>query len=140
MTDDYIQQLTDQEKTTFVRALIFLIKADGVVDDRERSYIHEAVDIYGVNMSAINTPMTEEIILSEITNNIKERAKALFLIRELLTMAHIDDDLSDDEISFIEKIAAALNIEEEKVLKINELILERKMWLLKSAVVMETAS
>lgn len=141
MTDDYIQQLSEQEKITFVRALIFLIKADGRVDDRERECIHEIVEIYGVGnkMAAINAPMGEDVLLPEIANTIKDRRKALALIRELLTMAHVDDELGDEEVNFVEKVAAKLNVEPEKVLEINELILERKAWLVKSAAVMESA-
>lgn len=141
MTDDYIQQLSEQEKITFVRALIFLIKADGRVDDRERECIHEIVEIYGVGnkMAAINTPMGEDVLLPEIANTVKDRHKALALIRELLTIAHVDDELGDEEVNFVEKVAAKLNVEPEKVLEINELILERKAWLVKSAAVMESA-
>lgn len=54
-------------------------------------------------------------------------------------MAHVDEKLGDAEVNFIEKVAAKLNIEPEKVLQINELVLERKDWLVKSAVVMESA-
>ena len=141
MTDDYIQQLSETEKVTFVRALIFLIKSDGSFDDRERECIHEIVNIYNIKdkVAAINAPMGEDILLTEIANTINDRHKALSLIRELLTMAHVDEELGDAEVNFIEKVAAKLNIEPEKVLQINELVLERKDWLVKSAVVMESA-
>ena len=141
MTDDYIQQLSEQEKITFVRALIFLIKADGRVDDRERECIHEIVEIYGVGnkMAAINAPMGEDVLLPEIANTVKDRHKALALIRELLTIAHVDDELGDEEVNYVEKAAAKLNVEPEKVVEINELILEGKAWLVKSAAVMESA-
>ncbi len=141
MADDYIQQLSETEKVTFVRALIFLIKSDGSFDDRERECIHEIVNIYNIKdkVAAINAPMGEDILLTEIANTINDRHKALSLIRELLTMAHVDEELGDAEANFIEKVAAKLNIEPEKVLQINELVLERKDWLVKSAVVMESA-
>lgn len=141
MADDYIQQLSETEKVTFVRALIFLIKSDGRVDDHERECIHEIVNIYNIKnkVAAINAPMGEDILLTEIANTINDRHKALSLIRELLTMAHVDEELGDAEVNFIEKVAAKLNIEPEKVLQINELVLERKDWLVKSAVVMESA-
>ena len=141
MADDYIQQLSEIEKVTFVRALIFLIKSDGSFDDRERECIHEIVNIYNIKdkVAAINAPMGEDILLTEIANTINDRHKALSLIRELLTMAHVDEELGDAEVNFIEKVAAKLNIEPEKVLQINELVLERKDWLVKSAVVMESA-
>ena len=141
MADDYIQQLSETEKVTFVRALIFLIKSDGRVDDHERECIHEIVNIYNIKnkVAAINAPMGEDILLTEIANTINDRHKALSLIRELLTMAHVDEELGDAEVNFIEKVAAKLNVEPEKVLQINELVLERKDWLVKSAVAMESA-
>lgn len=141
MADDYIQQLSETEKVTFVRALFFLIKSDGCVDDRERECIREIVNIYNIEdkVAAINAPMGEDILLTEIANTINDRHKALSLIRELLTMAHVDEELGDAEANFIEKVAAKLNIEPEKVLQINELVLERKDWLVKSVVVMESA-
>ena len=141
MADDYIQQLSETEKVTFVRALIFLIKSDGRVDDHERECIHEIVNIYNIKnkVAAINAPMGEDILLTEIANTINDRNKALSLIRELLTMANVDEELGDAEVNFIEKVAAKLNIEPEKVLQINELVLERKDWLVKSAVAMESA-
>ena len=141
MADDYIQQLSETEKVTFVRALIFLIKSDGRVDGRERECIYEIVNIYNIKnkVAAINAPMGEDILLTEIANTINDRHKALLLIRELLTMAHVDEELGDAEVNFIEKVAAKLNVEPEKVLQINELVLERKDWLIKSAVVMESA-
>lgn len=138
MSGDFIQDLSAPEKIIFVRALFFLVKIDGQVDARERECMHEIVEIYGLNdnLSALQTPMSEEGILNEI-KNITDRHKALCLLRELLTMANIDDELGDDEINFISKAAEVLNIEEDKVLDINSLILDRKLWLLKSAKVME---
>lgn len=38
-------------------------------------------------------------------------------------MAHVDEELGDTEVNFIEKVAAKLNIEPEKVLQINGLVL-----------------
>ncbi len=139
MTDDFIQYLTNEEKVTFVRALLFLVKIDGRVDERERDCMHEIVDIYGIqkDIKLISAPMSEEIILSEIKDNINDRQKSLFLLRELLMMANIDDELEDKEIGLIRKVAAALEVEEEKVSAINDLILEKKLWLQKSLVVME---
>lgn len=138
MSENFIQDLSAQEKIIFVRALFFLVKIDGRVDDRERECMHEIVEIYGLsdNLSALQTPMSEENILNEI-KTIDDRHKALCLLRELLTMANIDDELGDDEINFISKAARVLNVEESKVLEINSLILDRKLWLLKSAKVME---
>ena len=119
MTDDYIQQLSEQEKITFVRALIFLIKADGRVDDRERECIHEIVEIYGVGnkMAAINAPMGEDVLLPEIANTVKDRHKALALIRELLTIAHVDDELGDEGVNFVEKVAAKLMLSQKRFWK-----------------------
>ncbi len=139
MLNDMIHSLNDEERIAVVRALLLLVKIDGRVDERERESMHEIVDIYGLseNLSVLKDMMTEEEILKNLQQYMSDRPKALFVIKELLTLANIDDDFDNKEAKFVEKAAKVLNVEEEKVLAINELILDRKIWLMKEAKIME---
>ena len=139
MLNDMIHSLNDKERIAVVRALLLLVKIDGRVDERERESMHEIVDIYGLseNLSVLKDMMTEEEILKNLQQYMSDRPKALFVIKELLTLANIDDDFDNKEAKFVEKAAKVLNVEEEKVLAINELILDRKIWLMKEAKIME---
>ena len=56
------------------------------------------------------------------------RQKALYLVKELLTVANSDEDLDDKEIDFVIKVSKALQIEDEKVAEINQLVLDYMSW------------
>lgn len=142
MSEDFIQALSIDEKIVFIKSFIYLACSDGNIEDSERYLLKEIIAIYNLSneLAVLKHKEPEDVILSEIKEKITTRKKALYLIKELLTLANIDENLENIEISFIEKTAQILNIEEEKVLQINELILERKLWLHKQNVVMEETS
>ncbi|MBE6452891.1 MAG: hypothetical protein E7012_05340 [Alphaproteobacteria bacterium] len=139
MDEEFIDELSEQQRITFVRALFFMIKADSRVDDAERSFMHDVIKMYGLvnKLDVLTQPISQDIILQEISTNIQDRRTSLYLLRELLLVAGIDDDMEDKEAGFIEEVATVLKIEDEKVLAINELLLDRKIWLRKLATVME---
>lgn len=141
MSNDFIADLSKEEKIIFAKSLIRLACSDAKIDERERSFINDVIKIYDLknNMDVLKNKVPEDILINEIKEKVRERKKALYLIKELLIVTNIDEILDDTEISFIEKVAQVLNIEEEKVLQINELILERKLWLYKQSKVMEEA-
>ena len=140
MSNEYFEMLTDVERVTVARALLFLVKIDGRLDERERNRMHEIVRVYGLteDLSSLIKGITQDGVLRDLERNIQERLKKLFVIRELLTLANIDDDLDDTEARFIESVANVLNVEDEKVLDINELVLDRKIWLLKEEEIMNS--
>lgn len=130
MDGDFIKTLSREERIVFARALLFLIQIDQNIDSRERAYMHEISNIYGVqnDFSELTKPMSKEIIFNEI-KIIQDRRKALYLMKELLEAANVDDDFADEEAEFIERAAKLLDIPEQKVLDINHLILDRKLWM-----------
>ncbi len=130
MDGDFIKTLSKEERIVFARALLFLIQIDQNIDSRERAYMHEISNVYGVqnDFAELTKPMSREIIFNEI-RTIQDKRKALFLMKELLSAANVDDDFADEEAEFIERAAALLNIPEQKVLDINHLILDRKLWM-----------
>ena len=66
--------------------------------------------------------------LIEQAKKILNRQKALYLVKELLTVANSDEDLDDKEIDFVIKVSKALQIEDEKVAEINQLVLDYMSW------------
>lgn len=139
MSSDFFDKLLKDEKIVIVRALIYMVCSDAKIDSNERNFINEIIKIYDLNgnLDILKVKASEEVILNEIKEKITERGKSLYLIKELLVAANIDEILDNAEVFFIEKVAQVLNIEEEKVLQINELILERKLWLCKQSKIME---
>lgn len=130
MENNFITELKPDERLIFFKTILQLIKIDGHVDERERRLAHELVDIYNIADPSVilKQPQSNEYLLNEIKTFINERKKALFLLRELLIIAHIDDDFDEKEMLFIEQVAHVLNIQENVVLELNKLILDYKLW------------
>ncbi len=140
MEDDFIANLSTEERLVFLKTMLMMIKTDARVDDRERALAHELMKTYNVSEfnEIFEQMQSKEALLTEIKNVIKERKKALLLLRELLIIVHIDDDFDEKEMIFIGQIAHVLNIDEDLVLELNQLVLDYKLIKLKSKKLMES--
>ena len=139
MENNFIETLTEDEKKLFLRVLFTMIKSDGKVEESERQMAHELIALYNVkNYGEVlrQTPPVSEL-LQEIKTTLTERKKAILLLRELLIIAHIDDDFDEKEMQFVEQVAGSLQIEESVVLELNQLVLDYKLLLLRSQKIME---
>jgi hypothetical protein len=47
----------------------------------------------------------------------------------LLAVANTDNEFSEDEVEFVVKVSEKLGIESEKVVELNQLVLDRLNWL-----------
>ena len=128
MEDDFISTLNADEKLLFLRSLLAMIKADGRIDDKERALAHELARLYDVAgcSEVLKNPQPKSMLLNEMKALAGNRKKAMLLLRELLIIAHIDDDFDEKEMSFVEEAARALEIDERLVLELNQLILDYK--------------
>lgn len=139
MEDDFISTLNADEKLLFLRSLLAMIKADGRIDDKERTLAHELARLYDVAgcSEVLKNPQPKSMLLNEMKALAGNRKKAMLLLRELLIIAHIDDDFDEKEMSFVEEAARALEIDERLVLELNQLILDYKLLQLRAGKIME---
>ena len=139
MEDDFISTLNADEKLLFLRSLLAMIKADGRIDDKERALAHELARLYDVAgcSEALKNPQPKSMLLNEMKALAGNRKKAMLLLRELLIIAHIDDDFDEKEMSFVEEAARALEIDERLVLELNQLILDYKLLQVRAGKIME---
>lgn len=139
MEDDFISTLNADEKLLFLRSLLAMIKADGRIDDKERALAHELARLYDVAgcSEVLKNPQPKSILLNEMKALAGNRKKAMLLLRELLIIAHIDDDFDEKEMSFVEEAARALEIDERLVLELNQLILDYKLLQVRAGKIME---
>lgn len=136
---EYVKSLTSQEKVLFIRMIIALIGEDDEVDVKERNFIKEISRQYKISKSEfdlVQIRCSGEELINEAAD-ILDRNKSLFLIKELLTVANTDNNLDDREIDFIIQLSTALNIEDEKIMEINQLVLDQINLLERYHVVME---
>ncbi len=139
MEDDFISTLNADEKLLFLRSLLAMIKADGRIDDKERALAHELARLYDVAgcSEVLKNPQPKSMLLNEMKALAGNRKKAMLLLRELLIIAHIDDDFDEKEMSFVEEAARALEIDERLVLELNQLILDYKVLQVRAGKIME---
>ena len=139
MEDDFISTLNADEKLLFLRSLLAMIKADGRIDDKERTLAHELARLYDVAgcSEVLKDPQPKSMLLNEMKALAGNRKKAMLLLRELLIIAHIDDDFDEKEMSFVEEAARALEIDERLVLELNQLILDYKLLQVRAGKIME---
>ncbi len=139
MEDDFISTLNADEKLLFLKSLLAMIKADGRIDDKERERAHELARLYDVSgcSEVLKNPQPKSMLLNEMKALAGNRKKAMLLLRELLIIAHIDDDFDEKEMSFVEEAARALEIDERLVLELNQLILDYKLLQVRAGKIME---
>ena len=131
MEDDFISTLNADEKLLFLRSLLAMIKADGRIDDKERALAHELARLYDVAgcSEVLKNPQPKSMLLNEMKALAGNRKKAMLLLRELLIIAHIDDNFDEKEMSFVEEAARALEL--------NQLILDYKLLQVRAGKIME---
>lgn len=135
-----ITEMELPERIAFLQSFIFMIRSDGKIEESEIELIADLVKIYQIpkeNFSEINQVQKLDHLLEILKICVKERTHALFLIKELLTIANIDNELADSEIAFVEAVSNALAIDDDKVLAIHELLMQRMLWLFNNKIVME---
>lgn len=139
MEDDFISTLNADEKLLFLKSLLAMIKADGRIDDKERALAHELARLYDVAgcSEVLKNPQPKSMLLNEMKALAGNRKKAMLLLRELLIIAHIDDDFDEKEMEFVEQVSLALGIDEKLVLELNQLILDYELLQLRAKKLME---
>ncbi|MBQ4399778.1 MAG: hypothetical protein II830_00625 [Alphaproteobacteria bacterium] len=125
----YLEKANTKEKEVFFQVLIHLSATDGHTDESEIEFIKEAAESQGLeNVDKLFAPTDEQEILKKV-KVIKNRHLALELIKEMCTLSHVDNLLSDEETLFIGKVGIALGIEMEKIEQISNWIIDRIIWL-----------
>ena len=124
LNKNIMRVMTDHQKTVFLKTLLFASKIDGKVDNGEIQYVKKMSVKYKVNdVKKIFEPISESGLLAEV-KCLTIRKWGLELIKELFRLAHEDNDLGDEEILFVGRVAKALNIETEKVEQISSWVID----------------
>lgn len=132
----YLDTATIEEKTVFFKVLLHLADTDGFTDENEITFIKEAAQTQGIDLSTLEGFDNEEKVLKEV-KIIKNRHLALELIREMCMLSHVDNILSDEETLFIGKTGIALGIEMEKIEQISNWVIDHIFWLEQAKVIFE---
>ena len=137
--NSFISKLSEEQKIIFLKALAYMAKIDGRLDEEEIKYIKDAAEKFQIQQSSqIFDFQTEENILNEI-KKLGNRRVYLELIKELCLLGHSDSDLSDDEVVFIGNIGNAVGIELEKIEQISNWVVDKIIWIEQGKIIFEDA-
>lgn len=134
-----IENMSEDEKVVFLKALARLAKADGSFDDNEKEFIREIALVYGVPSTRYDEIMkvgSDEELVKAVAQ-IKDRKKALELVKEMCMLANSDSDLSDNEILLIGRVGQAMGIELEKIQQISKWVIDRLVWIEEGKLIFE---
>lgn len=124
---DAIMDMSDENKIAYLKAFTRLAKTDGQFDDTEKHYIKLLAKQYAVpseKMDDIFDADDDEEIIQGLTK-IKNRRVALELIKELCFLAHVDEELSEEETLFIGRVGQAMGVELGKIEQISNWVIDR---------------
>lgn len=135
--NNFVIKLSQEQKITFLKALLYLANIDGNRDEDEIKYIRNAVLSYKIkDLQSIFKPTTEEEIIEEL-KTIEDRRICLELIKEMCLLGHSDSDLSDEETLFIGHAGLAMGIELEKIEQISNWVIDKIIWLEQGKIIFE---
>ena len=139
MSENYIKELTTEEKIVFLKVICKLIKADGSIDEDEIAFLKQTAEIFGVDNNAVLSviKVADSIDCVAEARKITNRSHALQLIKELCALANVADDLDDKELDVIIDSAHAMNIEDEKIILINRWVLDSQIVAQTGRIIME---
>ena len=109
MIDSSMPLLDDFDATTYIRALITVVKMDGI-KPIERQYVEARAALLGVETGALwDEDLTDLPPIPDDVSLVTRRV----VVRDCILMACIDDDYTDRERERVHQIAAWLSVDVE---------------------------
>ena len=140
MGDEFINDLSYDEKIVFLKVFCKLIKSDGNVSSSEIEFMKAVAKRYGIDNQTVVSIIRDLPLVDYVAEvqKITSRKHALQLIKELCVLANVDEDLHDAELDIVVEVAHVLDIEEEKVVQINRWVLNNFVLAKVGRVILET--
>jgi len=138
--DDFIKELSEEEKVVFLKIFCRLIKSDGNVDASEIQFLKAVAARYGLDNNLVVEIIKKVSSVNYIAEaqKITNRKHALQLIKELCVLANIDELFDDAELDILIDVAQAMNVEEDKVVQINRWVLNNFVLQKVGKIILET--
>ena len=135
----YLASMTEDERVVFLKTLARLAMSDGEFDDEEKLFIREMALALGVpenRYDEIRAKASDDEIVDPV-KLIKDRKKAMMLIKEMCLLANSDGDLSDKEVLLIGRVGESMGLELEKIEQISQWVIDRIVWLEEGKIIFE---
>jgi tellurite resistance protein len=112
------------EVTAFMQLLVLIAKADGKITKEEIDFLNDYSNNTGLDWKEL-----KEISLEEILSEFKTFSSKIEVMQELVKLAMIDGDYSDEEKAGVKEIAHILSLPESKVIAIEDWVRRGLEWI-----------
>lgn len=136
---DSLATLNEDQQIAYLKALSYLSKVDGQVDEAEQEFLKDMAVLHGISNDRLKDIMNEEDIEDVIhsVQKITNRRACLELVKDMCVLAHSDDELSDEEVLFIGRVGQAMGVSLDKIEQISKWIIDRIIWLEEAKIIFE---
>lgn len=112
----FLKYLNSEEKSIFLKLAISVIKADGKLQESEKTYIDDYSREMGITEVNLDEKIDPILLAEKIGDNSTEFIKRIFLL-ELTACAKADGDFADSEKSLINSFIKAFKISDTSLQK-----------------------
>lgn len=118
--------MNEKEKTSYVKALMYIALADDTVEEDERIFIQQIGQIYNLKNDTLakleTSILKKEESLEEILSEIGDRKNKLMLLFDLVALCFADGNYSDIERKGMETVSSIMEIENSKLDEIESVL------------------
>lgn len=112
----FLKYLNNEEKSIFLKLAMSVIKADGKLQESEKTYIDDYSREMGITEVNLDEKIDPILLAEKIGDNSTEFIKRIFLL-ELTACAKADGDFADSEKSLINSFVKAFKISDTSLQK-----------------------
>lgn len=112
----FLKYLNSEEKSIFIKLAMSVIKADGKLQESEKTYIDDYSREMGITEVNLDEKIDPILLAEKIGDNSTEFIKRIFLL-ELTACAKADGDFADSEKSLINSFVKAFKISDTSLQK-----------------------
>lgn len=112
----FLKYLNSEEKSIFLKLAMSVIKADGKLQESEKTYIDDYSREMGITEVNLDEKIDPILLAEKIGDNSTEFIKRIFLL-ELTACAKADGEFADSEKSLINSFVKAFKISDTSLQK-----------------------
>ena len=112
----FLKYLNSEEKSIFLKLAMSVIKADGKLQESEKTYIDDYSREMGITEINLDEKIDPILLAEKIGDNSTEFIKRIFLL-ELTACAKADGDFADSEKSLINSFVKSFKISDTSLQK-----------------------
>ncbi len=114
---EFKKQLSDNEKITYMRALLRVLNTEKKLTEPNKIYLHrqaEEINLSFADLRRIKSPATDEELLKDLKKISNSRLRH-YIVREMIMLSMADHEISDDEMKGIYSLGMGVGIKEDKI-------------------------